>query len=166
MLLMTKRLAIFVLFVAGALALPTSLVAADAADAKKPKTTKIRHVGTFDDMPGSEVRFTLVKEGAKFKKAVNVQVTNVSLFCSDGNGHFSNRPFSTTFPNMKVGRALGVTGFAVSDIRLPEFTWGYKSVTGFIKARGKRASGDARIRFDEGEGGCGGQIVSWTSTAR
>lgn len=163
---MKRRSGPLALLVLAAVALAGLYGAPGAADAKKPKTTKIRHVGTFDGMPNSKVTFTLVKKGRKLTKAINVSVSGVELFCSDGKGTFSMRPFSTSFPNVKIGAALGSVGFSTDDLRLQEYTWGYKRIFGVIKARGKRASGDARIRFDEGEGYCGGAVVPWSSRAQ
>ncbi len=70
------------------------------------------------------------------------------------------------YRSKKTGAAAGTgVGFAVSDMPLSGVEWGYKSFAAFLDDHGRSASGDARIRWGQGEGYCGGQVVSWTSHA-
>jgi hypothetical protein len=148
-----------------AVALGTSSPAL-AAKPKKPRITKIQHLGSFDEMPGSQVSFTLIKQNGRPVKAINVQVSGVSLFCSDANHNFSFIPYATTFPNMPVGRnPFGQQGFAVEDIPLTEFEWGYKRFTSFLEQGGRSARGEVRIRWEQDGGVCGGAVETWTSHA-
>lgn len=161
-------LSLLVSLAAAALALlplfPAS--SAFAAKPKKPKVTKVKHVGSFDATPGSRVSFTLIKRGGVSVKAIDIEVSGVSLFCSDANRNFSNIPYTTTFPNMQVGRnPFGDTGFAVEEIPLTEFEWGFKDFAAFLENRGRSARGDVRIRWEQDGGVCGGAIETWTSHA-
>jgi hypothetical protein len=150
-----------------AVSLSVPLAVPEAGLAKQmPKTTKVRHVGSFDGMPGSQVRFTLVKKGSQLLKAVDIRVSGVVLQCSEGQGGRSTTTYSTAFPDASVRSALGTVGFALSEMRLREFEWGYTSFVGFPTHRGKRATGDSRIRWDHGGRLCDTGTASWTSRPR
>jgi hypothetical protein len=144
---------------------PSVLVAADAASAKRPRVTKLKHVGTVQGMPGARVEFTVVKRGRALRKVTNIRVTNVNLFCTDGNGNFSNQPVSTTFADTRIARSR--FGWRDVPMKVEGAEQGYKTLGGNLSKDGKRASGDLRLRFWSGpEGGCGGQYEDWSSRAR
>jgi hypothetical protein len=136
----------------------------------KPKITKIKHLGTFPELPGSQVSFTLIKRGKVLVKAVDVQIS-VTLLCNDGQGGYSwnffDLPYATSFPDQRIGRnPFGTAGFAVEDIPLTEFDWGYKRFSAFLKHRGRSAWGDIRIRWEQEDGSrCGGAPETWISHA-
>jgi hypothetical protein len=113
------------------------------ADAKK-----LHHVGTFKGQPDSKVSFTIVKRGGKLVRAENVRA-RVTLECDDGDGNFSNRPYTKRFGKVRIKQARGITGFGWGPDRItnPGIEGGWQGFFATLSRGGKRARGSMETRY-------------------
>ena len=146
-------------------------VAADAAPIKR-----YRHVGTFTGQPSSKVSFTIVKRGRKLVRAENVRAS-VTLECDDGDGNYSNQPYTRRFGKLRIKHAGTLTGFGWGPdrITLPGVEGGYEGFFATLSHGGKRARGSMQTRYWHnakdfctiaGSDASEGWDLGWTSRAR
>ena len=146
-------------------------VPADAATAKR-----YHHVGTFTGQPSSKVSFTIVKRGRKLVRAENVHAS-MTLECDDGDGNYSNQPYTRRFGKLRIKHAGTLTGFGWGPdrITLPGVEGGYEGFFATLSHGGKRARGSMQTRYWHnakdfctiaGSDASEGWDLGWTSRAR